>query len=70
MNVLLAFNSVLAVLVLFASTAGVIGWIVWRLLKRVARLLAPLASDEEQSAPTRPRPRPRLTQTAGAKATE
>lgn len=55
MNVILAFNTVLAVLVLFASTACVVGWICWSLLKRIARLLAPLAKDEERAAPARPR---------------
>jgi hypothetical protein len=58
MNLLLGINTVLALFALFATTICVLGWVCLWLLKRVARLLSPLAKEEEaQRAPARPRDR-------------
>jgi hypothetical protein len=58
MNLLLGINTVLALLALFATTICILGWVCLWLLRRVARLLLPLAKDEEaRRAPARPRER-------------
>ncbi len=50
MNLLLGINTVLALFALFATTICVLGWVCLWLLKRVARLLSPLAKEEEARA--------------------
>jgi hypothetical protein len=55
MNIILGINTVLALFALFATTIAIVGWLCFRLLKLIARLLSPLAKEEEP-APQRPRP--------------
>jgi hypothetical protein len=58
MNLLLGINTVLALFALFATTICVLGWVCLRLLRRVARLLSPLAKEEEaRRMPARSRDR-------------
>ena len=56
MNLLLGINTVLALFALFATVVCILGWVGFRLLKSIARMLMPLVKDEEQPA-RRPQPR-------------
>jgi hypothetical protein len=46
-NIILGFNTIFALLVLFGTALGVLGWMSLRLLRFVARLLRPLAEDSK-----------------------
>jgi hypothetical protein len=48
MNILLGINTVLALFALFATAICILGWIFLKALKLLARLLYPLANEEER----------------------